>query len=176
MTPNIGLGGNSGMESVVVLTNLLHKAVNSSPNGKPDYNTLQSVLTEYQAERQIRMRQFIDFSGLATKLQAWETIWYKIMSRVIPFLPDNTFAKQCTALFVKAPKLDFVPVPGNIKGTVPWDDEVAELKTQEKPKPLLGKGVQNLLNWGTTPLLSLGVLLSFFFMVQGARALAAATN
>lgn len=172
MTPNIGLGGNSGMESVVVLTNLLNKAVKEHPHGKPDKATLQRLLTEYQTERQVRMRQFIDFSSLATKLQAWETIWYKTLSRVIPFLPDDTFAKQAAALFKAAPKLDFVPVPGNYQGTLKWDDDVLEAGAKEaKSRQFAGKGARNILSWTTTPLLSACVLLSFYFMVQGAKAL-----
>ncbi|PCG89044.1 Monooxygenase, FAD-binding [Penicillium occitanis (nom. inval.)] len=136
MTPNIGLGGNCAMESVVVLTNLLHKAIKEHPQGKPDKAAIQNVLHEYQKDRQVRMRQFIDFSSLATKIQAWETTWYKILSRVMPFLPDDTFAKQASILFKAAPKLDFIPVPGNLKGSMKWDDDVLEAKYRESfPRP-----------------------------------------
>ncbi|EED19835.1 FAD-dependent monooxygenase, putative [Talaromyces stipitatus ATCC 10500] len=171
MTPNIGLGGNSAMESIVVLTNLLNKAIKEHPQGKPDRAALQSLLTEYQKERQVRMRQFIDFSSLATKTQAWENLWYKILSRVIPFLPDDTFAKQASALFKAAPKLDFVPVPGNLKGTVKWDDEVLEIKNRKViSAPSLGEWTQSMLRWTVKPILSLCVMLSFLFVVRGSKA------
>jgi FAD dependent monooxygenase len=172
MTPNVGLGGNSALESIVVLTNLLHKAIKEHPRGKPDKATLQGILTQYQKNQQVRMRQIIDFSSLATKIQAWENIWYKILSRVMPFLPDNTFAKQASALLKAAPKLDFVPVPGNVKGTVMWDDEAWDVGNRAgRSKSFIEKGAQSLFSWMTTPLLSLCVVLSFFYVVQGAKSL-----
>ena len=172
MTPNIGLGGNTAMESVVVLANLLNKAVKEHPHGKPDRAALQKLLAEYQKKRQKRLQEFIDFSSLATKMQAWETIWYKLFSRIVPFLPDNSFAKQASALFKAAPKLDFVPVPGNPQGTVKWDDEVAKTETKESmPRPILGKGTPSMMSWITAPLLSVFALASFFYIVQGAKAM-----
>ncbi|KAI9684598.1 MAG: hypothetical protein M1822_005686 [Bathelium mastoideum] len=170
MTPNVGLGGNSAMESVVVLTNLLHKAVKEHPYGKPDRAALQKLLTEYQTKRRTRVQEVIDFSKLATKMQAWETTWYKVLSRVVPFLPDDSFAKQASALFKAAPKLDFVPVPGNPQGTVKWDDEVAETQTEKaNSRPTSGTKAGSIVSWTTAPLLSMCVLVSFFYMVQGAK-------
>lgn len=170
MTPNIGLGGNSGMESVVALTNLLNKAVKSDAQAKPDYDTVQRLLTEYQSERQERMRKIVDFSGLATKLQAWETPLHKIMSRVAPFLPDDTFAKQASALFKGAPKLDFIPVPGNIKGTMQWDDEIPTGALTKPSQSLLTMNQSNkLLTSVATPFLCVvAVLLPLILLVQGA--------
>lgn len=182
MTPNIGLGGNSGMESVVALTNLLQNAIHpeqdaASPARKLDFPALQGILTTYQTERQARMRKIIDFSGLATKTQAWETLGHKLMSRIVPFLPDDTFAKQATALFKGAPSLNFVPVPGKYRGTVSWDDETTTLR----PSMRTPVREQNLrLSWSskpkkasywfTTPMLGFGIaLMSLFLFVQGAK-------
>lgn len=171
MTPNIGLGGNSGMESVVALTNLLNQAVDSHPQKKPDYQAIQRLLTEYQSERQQRMRKIIDFSGLATKLQAWETPFHKIISRVVPFLPDDTFAKQASALFKGAPKLDFIPVPGDIRGSMQWDDEVSTTALTTPAPSLLGvgKSTSKLLTSITAPfLLVVAILLPLVLLLHGA--------
>ncbi|KAL9095957.1 MAG: hypothetical protein Q9165_001955 [Trypethelium subeluteriae] len=172
MTPNIGLGGNTAIESIVVLTNILNRAIRDHPHGKPDRAALQKLLAEYQNKRRKRLQEFIDFSSLATKMQAWETTWYKILSRVVPFLPDNSFAKQASNLFKAAPKLDFVPVPGNPQGTVKWNDEVAGSEIKEaKSKQFHGKKAQSIVSWITAPLLSMCALVSLVYMVQGAKAM-----
>jgi hypothetical protein len=172
MTPNIGLGGNTAMESVVVLANLLNQTIKESPQGKPNAAALHRMLNEYQRLRLIRAKQFIEISGLVTKMQAWENGWYKFMTRIVPFLPDTTFANHLSNLLRGAPKLDFIPVPGNPQGTVKWDDDVFEAKQREaKSGSAFGRAVRNILSWTTTPILSLAAVYSVFYMVQGAKAL-----
>jgi FAD dependent monooxygenase len=164
MTPNVGLGGNSSMESVAVLANLLNKSAKQHRNGKPDAAALESLLVNYQAQRCVRMQQVIDFSGLATKVQAWDNIWYRALSRIMPLLPDNTMALQAGKLIKAASKLDYVPLPDDMKGTVKWDDdELEELDEKSKRRGLQAK---SLLSWARTPLLSMCVLLSFFWLIS----------
>lgn len=160
MTPNVGLGGNSSMESVVVLANLLHKAVKQHRNGKPDAGAIESLLAGYQAERSVRMQQVIDFSGLATKVQAWDNIWYKALSRIMPLLPDNTFALQAGKLIKAASKLDYVPLLDDMKGTVKWEDDELDEKSKR------GEQAKSLLSWAMAPLLSMCMLLSFFYLIS----------
>ncbi|KAF2137749.1 uncharacterized protein K452DRAFT_235327 [Aplosporella prunicola CBS 121167] len=135
MTPNIGLGGNSSMESIVVLTNLLHRAIKDyeARGTKPKKAAIEALLYQYQAERTLRMRQIIDFSALATKVQAWENLGYKIMSRVMPLLPENTFALKTSKLIKAAPKLDFVATPLDTKATIPWEDSSFSVIVPTKP-------------------------------------------
>ncbi|KAH8429233.1 FAD-dependent oxidoreductase [Aspergillus melleus] len=123
MTPNIGLGGNASMESVVVLSNLLHRAVQAHPSGKPDKKMLETILEEYQTLRYDRMQKVIHFSGEATRLQAWDSLYYKTLSRVIPYFPDTTSAKRTAELIKAAAKLDYVPTSPARKGTVAWEDD-----------------------------------------------------
>ncbi|KAF7590326.1 hypothetical protein BBP40_002976 [Aspergillus hancockii] len=123
MTPNIGLGGNASMESITVLSNLLRRAVQAHPSGKPDKKMLETVLEEYQTLRYDRMAKIIHFSSEATKMQAWDSLYYKAISRILPFLPDNTVAKQTGELIKGAAKLDYVPTSAARKGTIAWDDE-----------------------------------------------------
>ncbi|OOQ83533.1 FAD binding domain protein [Penicillium brasilianum] len=125
MTPNVGLGGNSAMESIVLLSNLLNRAIQIHPGGRPDIKLVEQVLSEYQTLTNERMRQIIDFSNLATRIQAWDTLFHKILSRVVPFLPDTTFAKQAAQLIKASRKLEYVQLPKRaVRGTMPWDDEL----------------------------------------------------
>lgn len=123
MTPNIGLGGNASMESVVVLSNLLHRAVQAHPSGKPDKKMLETILQEYQTLRYDRMQKVIHFSGEATRLQAWDSFYYKALSRVIPYFPDRTGATRTGELIKAASKLDYVATSPARKGTVAWEDD-----------------------------------------------------
>jgi hypothetical protein len=168
MTPNAGFGGNSTMESVVLLVNLIHRAIKEQPQGTNlGRATVEALLREYQAERTVRMRQLIDFSALTTKVQAWENVGYKILSRIVPLLPDKMFALQTANLIKGAPKLDFVPAPWDSKGTVAWtsNSKVPLPRDQRSLLPDSKKG--KLLGWGSASLLSVSVLLSFFIVFMG---------
>jgi hypothetical protein len=47
VTPNIALGGNSAMEDVALLTNLLHLSIESHPHGRPNKATLGAAFRKY---------------------------------------------------------------------------------------------------------------------------------
>ena len=154
------------MESIVALTNLIHKAIKEQPQGtKLSKSAVDTLLREYQAERTIRMRQVIDFSALATKIQAWENVGYKILSRILPLLPDNTFAVQAAKLIKGAPKLDFVPASWDSKATVPWESNSNVLLRQDQKSLLPESNKRQLFGSGKTRLVSIGVLLSFVFVL-----------
>jgi hypothetical protein len=156
------------MESVVSLVNLIHSAIKEQPQGtKPGKAAIEALLREYQAERTVRMRQLIDFSALATKVQAWENVGYKILSRIVPWLPDNTFALQAANLIKGAPKLDFVPAPWDSRGTVAWTSNSKVLLPRDQKSLLPSSKKGKWFRWGSAPLVSVGVLLSFFIVLLG---------
>lgn len=163
MTPNIGLGGNSSMESVVALANLLDGAVKAHPQGKPDKAMIEDMLAEYQRSRSGRMRKIVDFSSRATKMQAWDNLWYKALSYILPLLPETTFAVQLSKLIKGAPKLDYVPLPDDTHvGTWKWEDEERE---EEKAKKG-GESVKKSLSIRPqVSFLSMCVLLSFVYLI-----------
>ncbi|KAJ5918466.1 FAD-dependent monooxygenase [Penicillium verhagenii] len=160
MTPNVGLGGNSAMESIVLLSNLLNRAIQVHPGGRPDAKLVEQVLSEYQSLTKERMRKIIDFSNLATRIQAWDTPFHKLLSRVVPFLPDTTFAKQAAQLIKASRKLEYVQLPKrDVTGTMPWDDELQLAPNDSK----VNKGVTSF-SFLYTPLVGLFVAISFLFL------------
>ncbi|TAQ86977.1 hypothetical protein B7494_g4680 [Chlorociboria aeruginascens] len=126
MTPNVGLGGNTSMESVAVLANLLNKAIKSHPRGKPGKTEIEAIFAQYQAERLPRVKKIIEFSGLVTKIQAWDSILLKVASRILPFMPERTLANETGKIIKAAPKLDYITLPVRPKGKVGYDDEKLE--------------------------------------------------
>ncbi|KAK7743714.1 hypothetical protein SLS62_010493 [Diatrype stigma] len=127
VTPNLALGGNSAMESVVVLCNLLQKMVAGQENARPSLETLTKAFAAYQNERHGRMKVIVDLSARATRMEAWDHMLDKfVTTRVMPYIPHHFLVKQLGRIITPAPKLDYVSLEGFARGKTPWkyDDGV----------------------------------------------------
>lgn len=152
MQPNIGLGGNMALESVVVLCNHLHTMLISQRGEKPDLETLDKVFTAYQEECLPRVLQITDFSTQVAEAQAWVTPFYKFSTKwVIPLLKDRVLADVIAGLMRGAPKLAYVDSSGFGKGIVPWDDEKQDKKDSEIT-------VKRVLQWTASTVALVGIV------------------
>ncbi|KAI4601743.1 hypothetical protein KJ359_010607 [Pestalotiopsis sp. 9143b] len=88
ITPNMGLGGNSGMESVVVLCNHLHKMLQRTPPGKkPSLSAIKDAFEGYQNERLPRAREVLALSGQVLRMQSGESLPYKVLANdILPWI------------------------------------------------------------------------------------------
>lgn len=68
ITPNIAMGGNAAMESVMALSNHLQRIIKRQQGARPSAATLNRLLAAYQAERIERVRYIMNFSGLIFKM------------------------------------------------------------------------------------------------------------
>ena len=119
------------MESVVVLTNLLHRTLASTSHSKPSSDALTQAFQAYQDQRLPRMRHIMEFSRLITRTQAWDNWFLKIVSIwVLPYLPQRKLANDLGEIIRKAPMLDFVPLGDWDEGLMEWED----MKQEKKPK------------------------------------------
>lgn len=127
VTPNFALGGNTGIESVTVLANELHRLVHMTPNGRPDKAAITAMFQRYQIRRLPRVRTAHFASWFITRLQAWDGIMMRCMAQwIVPvFIGDKMIAQALGYLVKDAPKLDFIPIESR-KGTMGWNDEKAE--------------------------------------------------
>ncbi|XXH00682.1 hypothetical protein Hte_007032 [Hypoxylon texense] len=127
VTPNIALGGNSAMESIVVLCNHLNAMLLEHEGAKPSRATLNKVFQAYQAERHGRLQEILAVSAHATRMQAWDNWLYKFVAMwVMPFLPSSMIMNQLGTIMTPAPRIDYVPCIGFPKGRMGWkhpDDE-----------------------------------------------------
>lgn len=80
MTPNMGAGGNSAMETVAALANELKKMVNTVEKGKPNYDTVRTHLRNYQEIRHVRLTAILKAANALTRLQALATLKDKILA------------------------------------------------------------------------------------------------
>lgn len=125
VTPNIALGGNSTMESVVVLCNHIEGTLAAHHGGRVSRATLEKVFGQYQRDREERMHEIMNLSSLITRLQAWDGIAPKLLACwVLPFQADHILTDQLGELIRKAPKLNYVGVGrGFARGRLQWADD-----------------------------------------------------
>ncbi|TAQ89191.1 hypothetical protein B7494_g2482 [Chlorociboria aeruginascens] len=142
ITPNIALGGNSGIESISVLTNLLRALIAPHPNVRPSRAALNDVFQKYQEIRIPRMHQISQYSNLITRVQAWDGYLMKFIALyVLPYQPADKVSKDMAKIMKAAPKLDFIPIRYGPK-KIRWDDEDSPSPTAKNNGG--GKGPQGL--------------------------------
>ncbi|KAL8997508.1 MAG: hypothetical protein Q9188_006311 [Gyalolechia gomerana] len=112
VTPNFALGGNTGIESISVLTNELHRLVQMSQNSKPKKQAITETFQRYQTRRLPRVRKAHFASWFITRLQAFDGIIMRCMAQwIVPLLVGDKMIAQGLGYLVKdAPKLDFIPL------------------------------------------------------------------
>ncbi|POR35297.1 FAD-dependent urate hydroxylase [Tolypocladium paradoxum] len=122
VTPNMALGGNLGIESVTVLTNLLRKAlVDKKGPGKLKVSELKNVLEEFQAQQLPRAQAIFEVSSSVSRAQAWDSLWLKFTSIYIaPRSNPRALPDGLGEIMRAAPILDFVPVGKWPEGRLEW--------------------------------------------------------
>lgn len=169
VTPNIALGGNSGMESVVSLCNHLNRLVNVESRGqRPSEEALARAFHAYQEERRPRMQEICEVSGLITRVQAWTSPLHWLLGNwVLPLQSDKAIANQLGEVVRTAPKLDYVSDMGFTSGKMPWKETVDKGKERgmlRGQQPMMQKDKARLSSVLYLPLLVslLGVVAAAF--------------
>ncbi|OLN86982.1 2-heptyl-3-hydroxy-4(1H)-quinolone synthase 1 [Colletotrichum chlorophyti] len=122
-TPNAGLGFNNGVQDIVVLCNKLQKLVSASRGSPPDFASLEAQFQEYREERVDVVSTDLSESGDLTRMHAWGSTWYWVMSR---FIFSWTFVQRLFLNFVLAPRvarskvLDFIAATEPFEGRHKW--------------------------------------------------------
>ena len=100
MTPNLGAGGNSAIESSAALANCLAKIA------RPGLAEIQAALQQFQEIRRPRANAICNAANLLTRVEAFATLPHKLAALyVIPMLGDFLTDVTCAAM-VGAEKLD----------------------------------------------------------------------
>lgn len=90
--------------------------------------------------RKPRMKKVLNLAYQLTRLQAWDGWFMKFIQRwIIPLVGDGKVADHFAVLVRSGHKLDFVPVPPHIEGTVPFDDEKHDVVTAKANGAANGK-------------------------------------
>lgn len=81
MTPNVGLGLNSGWQSAVILTNKLRSLLANNP--EPSTEALNQLFKDYQGVRKKNAADMADVSGLYTRVVAWNNPVWKFADQYV---------------------------------------------------------------------------------------------
>lgn len=162
VSPNFALGGNTGMESVVVLANELYRLKEVTSSAAPTKEAIRTTFQRYQELRMRRVQRIRFLSGFITRLQAFDGILMRCMAQwIVPILiGDKKIADQLGCLVKGSPKLDFIAWDSR-EGTMPWCDE-SSVPDSEAPQPR-GHGFQR-----STALVAACVLLLTYMWWSGA--------
>ncbi|RAK98849.1 FAD-dependent oxidoreductase [Aspergillus ibericus CBS 121593] len=120
MTPNMGQGSNSAMESAACLANHLTRFMKSC-DGKISLRQLEDCLQEWQTLRWPRAADMVAASAHLTRVDTIKTWKHKLAAVfLLPLMKDFT-VEIATMALVGAEKLDSVPViPRGDGGAIPF--------------------------------------------------------
>ncbi|KNG91099.1 hypothetical protein ANOM_000766 [Aspergillus nomiae NRRL 13137] len=121
MTPNIGQGGNSAIETAASLANCLSCLVKlSGGHGPIALQSINDALQEWKKARQPRAKEILTLANEATRFESGATIMHTIISQyLLPYL-SRYLTYRSSQMFVEGEILDFLPVPARaIQGTMP---------------------------------------------------------
>lgn len=121
MTPNVGLGLNSGWQSAAVLTNCLRKLLLENP--EPSTTALEGAFQKYQGIRKKDASESVEMSGLYTRVVAWNNpVWRFVDQHVTKHIGGDV--KLLDLLLIpmvkKGRTLDFLGEENFKSGTVAW--------------------------------------------------------
>jgi len=91
MTPNMGAGGNSAMESAAALSNALNKLVETTGRQKPSLESIKGVLSEYHKIRKYRADFVVDAANDLSRVEA--RCWLiKIFSSAVTLCGEDFYS------------------------------------------------------------------------------------
>ncbi|KAF1919000.1 hypothetical protein BDU57DRAFT_527108 [Ampelomyces quisqualis] len=133
MTPNLGQGGNTAIESAAALANELKDMVNNAEKGKPSLDSIVRHLENYQKIREQRVTAISAVANGLTRVHALKTWKQRLMAFwILPNAGDILTDISCD-LIIGAVKIDYLPVPErSLHGTMPFNPSQGVGKVESK--------------------------------------------
>ena len=120
-TPNGGLGLNNGIQDIVCICNLLHRAVKESNNGQPSAKSLTRVFADFSEERLRTLNSDMTHSWVVSRVQAWDNWMYRFLAWYLLSIVDPIMARyRCGVRAKDSLVLDYVPAEEPFSGSYPW--------------------------------------------------------
>jgi 2-polyprenyl-6-methoxyphenol hydroxylase-like FAD-dependent oxidoreductase len=99
MTPNIGAGGNAGIESAAALANAVMHIVQKSNGKRPGVDLVEDALRGYQRRREVRAQTMVRSAGEVTRMQAGRSLYHRFAARMARLFPGDFIADYLSAYF-----------------------------------------------------------------------------
>ncbi|KAJ6010818.1 hypothetical protein N7451_002230 [Penicillium sp. IBT 35674x] len=110
MTPNMGQGGNSAIESAASLANHITQLVRNSSNGEVPLEDIGKCLNDFQAARQPRTKDVCTKANSLTRLEACATLKDRLMAlHVLPHM-KSYLINRLSKSFAGAERLEYIPL------------------------------------------------------------------
>lgn len=92
MTPNIGAGGNSAIESAAALANAIKSIAEQSLKSghHPSQELIHEELERYQKNREKRVNHMVDRCSEVTRIEATRGLFYRIMGHLFRVYPGES--------------------------------------------------------------------------------------
>ncbi|KAH7025980.1 uncharacterized protein B0I36DRAFT_375924 [Microdochium trichocladiopsis] len=136
-TPNAGQGFNTGLQDVVVLCNLLKKALVQHHRDHPQQTTtktttvappqlpmatLAALFRQYHDARQEETASMLELSATYTRMQAMAGFWWRLLGWVTltPWVQSFMVRKVVGPRTAKSAILSYVPFKDKYVGSLPW--------------------------------------------------------
>ncbi|KAL2802302.1 hypothetical protein BJX63DRAFT_415332 [Aspergillus granulosus] len=136
MTPNLGQGGNSAIESAALLANHLNRLAETRKTISPQ--DIEACLREWSVARKPGSHTVWRSAKELTRIEAGETLKDRVIGYYVVPLLSKYLLDKISAGIVRAEKLDYVPLPSrSLACTMPWQAPDHSASSKE----LVKKGV-----------------------------------
>lgn len=132
------------MESVVVLSNHLHRMLVAQQGARPSAATLRRVFEKYQAEQHSRIKGVMNYSSRITCVQAWDGLVPKFLANwVLPSVWDSFVADDLGKIIAGGTMLEYIDCPATFQGRMAWKNVKAEEKSIPEKALQLSSGLSS---------------------------------
>ncbi|KAK0652570.1 hypothetical protein B0T16DRAFT_346949 [Cercophora newfieldiana] len=134
MTPNVGYGGNTAIESAAALASVVKELVDKANGGHLTESQIKEYFSSYQKARKHRADGIVKRAGDVTRLQALQKAAF--MRHIIGHLGDFLPNRQAEMVVDSLP-ITFLPIPRrSVMGTMPYNPAQGENHVESKLKRL----------------------------------------
>jgi hypothetical protein len=99
MTPNIGAGGNAGIESAATLANSLKWLADNMKGERPSTEMVEQALQRYQKQREGRAGIMVRSAGEITRMQAGQSLYHRFAAKIVRLYPGDFIADYLSGYF-----------------------------------------------------------------------------
>lgn len=144
MTPNMGQGGNSAIESAASLANHLTQLVRDSSKGEITLEDVKSCLNKFQTARQPRAEGICTKANALTRLEACATLKDRLMALYLLPYKRSYSIDRMTKIFLGAERLEYIPLTPRASNctmplhTQPEEDKETTWMRAISTTPLIG--------------------------------------
>lgn len=128
MTPNMGQGGNSAIESAAALANRLESMLQGSAESIISLETLTTNLQEWQEARQGRAEVICNKANELTRLEAGATFKHRVITNyLLPYL-GTYLVDKASELLIEGEVINYIPLSHDAMAcTMPYRSQKAQI-------------------------------------------------